>query len=69
MIKTKDAKKCELVDIQHFLNLSRTMIRQMKLIKNSEITEEHYKITKAAAEKVAKEIEKFIITDTANGGN
>lgn len=66
MKKTKEAKKCELVDIQQFLNLSRTIIRQMKLIKNSDITEEYLELTKDAAKMVTKEIEKFIIKD--NGG-
>jgi hypothetical protein len=69
MRKTKDIKKCELEDIQHFLDLSRTVIRQLKLIKNSEIDEHSYEITRDAAKKVYKEIEKFITNDKVNGGN
>ncbi|WP_026884242.1 hypothetical protein [Clostridium akagii] len=63
MKKTKEKIKCELVDIQQFLNLSRTIIRQIKLIKNSDISEEYYEITKNAAAKVANEIENFRIND------
>lgn len=46
---------CDLPDILDFLNLSRTIIRQMKILKKTNMTEEHKQLTANAAVSVAQE--------------
>lgn len=46
---------CELPDILDFLNLSRNIIRQMNLLKKTNMSEEHKQLTANAAVAVAQE--------------
>ena len=46
-------KKCDLPEIQEFLNLSRSLVRQIKLLSKMEISEEYLRLTKEVSVKVA----------------
>lgn len=53
--KNEVENNCDLPDILDFLNLSRTIIRQMNLLKKTNMSEEHKQLTANAAVSVAQE--------------
>lgn len=59
MENSKD-KKVELPEILEFLRLSRTVNRQLKLFKGTDMKAENIEIIKNAASKMRKEINDFI---------
>lgn len=55
-----DKKQIDVPEIQEFLKLSRTYIRQLKIMMKSNMSEEHRKIVETATQKVYKENKKYI---------
>ena len=55
-----DKKQIDVPEIKEFLKLSRTYIRQLKIMMKSNMSEEHRKIVETATQKVYKENKKYI---------
>lgn len=68
MKQIKAIKRCEIPDVAEFLKLSRSLIRQINLINNMEISKSYQDIINKASIKVTKELKKTLAEENLNEG-
>lgn len=63
----KTIKECEIPDVAEFLKLSRSLIRQISLIKDMKTSKAYQEIIRKASVRVSKELEKFTKENSSEG--
>lgn len=66
-LKSED-KKIELPDVQEFLRISRTFVRQLDLLKSNNIDEKHREVIKKSVDMVSDKIRKIQFEERKNPG-